>query len=198
MKRICVFAGSNPGNKPEYLNAARALGEALVARGLQLVYGGSSVGLMGALADTVLRQGGHVIGVMPSGLFRGEIVHRQCTEFYEVASMHERKAKMGELADAFIALPGGYGTFEEIFEVVSWSQIGIHQKPIGVLNVEGYYEPVMKMIGQGVDAGFIPSAHANILLCETDPAALLDALQSYRPPKKTNKWSELPEKEDIG
>lgn len=194
MKRICVFAGSNPGTKPEFGQVAEELGKELLARKLDLVYGGSRMGLMGRVANTVLSGGGCAIGVMPTGLFRGEIVHTNLTELHEVTSMHERKAKMNDLADGFIALPGGYGTFEEIFEVVSWGQIGIHGKPIGLLNVEGYYNPVMKMVQHATEAGFIPRTATPLLLCESDPAVLLDRMRDYTPPAKVNKWSELTEK----
>jgi uncharacterized protein (TIGR00730 family) len=172
---------------------AEELGSELVKGGYDLVYGGSRVGLMGRLADTVLRQGGRAIGVMPKGLFRGEIVHTELTELHEVMNMHERKGKMGELADAFIALPGGFGTFEEIFEVVSWGAIGLHRKPIGLLNVDGYYNPIMNMVDQGVQAGFIHPSHAPLLICESNPAVLLEKLNSYQPAAGVNKWSELEE-----
>ena len=194
MKRICVFAGSNPGAKPEFSQAAEELGKELLARKLDLVYGGSKMGLMGRVANAVLSGGGCAIGVMPTGLFRGEIVHTNLTELHEVTSMHERKAKMNDLADGFIALPGGYGTFEEIFEVVSWGQIGIHGKPIGLLNVQGFYDPVMEMVQHATEAGFIPKTATPLLLCESDPAVLLDRLRDYTPPEKVNKWSELSEK----
>lgn len=195
MKRICVFAGSNPGVHTAFSESAEQLGYELLARKLDLVYGGSKLGLMGRVANTVLDGGGHVIGVMPTGLFRGEIVHTNLTELHEVSTMHERKAKMNELADGFIALPGGYGTFEEIFEVVSWGQIGIHNKPIGLLNVEGYYTPVMELVKHATEAGFIPETATPLLICESDPAVLLDRMHEYRPPEKVNKWSELPEKD---
>jgi len=195
MKRICVFAGSNPGVHTAFSQSAEQLGYELLARKLDLVYGGSKLGLMGRVANTVLSGGGHVIGVMPTGLFRGEIVHTSLNELHEVSSMHERKAKMNELADGFIALPGGYGTFEEIFEVVSWGQIGIHNKPIGLLNIEGYYTPVMELVKHATEAGFIPPTETPLLICESDPAVLLDRMRDYRPPEKVNKWSELPDKE---
>jgi uncharacterized protein (TIGR00730 family) len=191
MKRVCVFAGSNPGIDPEYKKSAIQLGKELVKEGLELVYGGSNIGLMGTIANTVLEHGGTVIGVMPTKLFRGELVHQNLTHFYQVNDMHERKAKMGELSDAFIALPGGYGTFEEIFEFVSWGQLGIHNKPVGVLNVAGYYTPLMKMIEKAVEGGFIPSTHKNFIICESNPMILLEKLRTYKPPLKTNKWSEL-------
>ncbi|HBZ79923.1 MULTISPECIES: TIGR00730 family Rossman fold protein [Brevibacillus] len=193
MKRICVFAGSNPGVNPAFAEYAEALGKELVKRELELVYGGSNMGLMGRVANTVLSAGGSAIGVMPTGLFRGEIVHTGLTELHEVVSMHERKAKMNDLSDGFIALPGGYGTFEEIFEVVSWGQIGIHSKPIGLLNVDGYYTPLMELVRHATETGFIPQMQGELVVCESDPAVLLDRLRDYKPPVKVNKWSELTE-----
>ncbi|MED1791689.1 TIGR00730 family Rossman fold protein [Brevibacillus nitrificans] len=195
MKRICVFAGSNPGVNPAFEQIALELGRELVARELDLVYGGSNMGLMGRVANSVLEGGGKAIGIMPTGLFRGEIVHTGLTELHEVNTMHERKAMMNDLSDGFIALPGGYGTFEEIFEVVSWGQIGIHTKPIGLLNVDGYYTPLMEMVNHATAAGFIPVMQGELILCESDPAVLLDKMRDYTPPVKTNKWSELTEKE---
>ncbi|MFS0553274.1 TIGR00730 family Rossman fold protein [Brevibacillus sp. 179-C9.3 HS] len=191
MKRICVYAGSNPGANPLFEQYAQELGKELVSRGLDLVYGGSSMGLMGRVANAVLEGNGKAIGVMPTGLFRGEIVHTGLTEMHEVLTMHERKAKMIDLSDGFIALPGGLGTFEEIFEVVSWGQIGIHQKPIGLLNVDGYYTPLMEMVEHATTAGFIPAMQGELILCESDPAILLDRMRDYTPPVKVNKWSEL-------
>lgn len=191
MKRICVFAGSNPGVNPAFAEMAERLGQELAARDLDLVYGGSNMGLMGRVANTVLTAGGKAIGVMPTGLFRGEIVHTGLTVLHEVRTMHERKAKMGDLADGFIALPGGFGTFEEIFEVVSWGQIGIHSKPIGLLNVEGFYTPLMDMVNHAREAGFIPVTQGELILCESDPGVLLDQMRDYTPPAKVNKWSEL-------
>lgn len=189
MKRICVFAGSNPGTLPIYGESAEKLGKELARREIELVYGGSKSGLMGRVSNAVLKSGGRAIGVMPTGLFTAEIVHRELTELHEVKDMHERKAKMSELADAFIALPGGLGTLEEIFEVVSWGHIGIHQKPIALLNVEGYYQPLTAMIQHGVSNGFIPGAHANLFIIESEPSALLDLMVDYEPPKNVNKWN---------
>lgn len=197
MKRVCVFAGSNPGTSPAYADAAVELGQEIVKRGIDLVYGGSKIGLMGRVANTVLEHDGHAIGVMPTGLFRGEMVHEELSELYEVKDMHERKAKMSELADAFIALPGGYGTLEEVFEVVSWGQLGIHKKPVGLLNIEGYYQPLIDMVGNGVKGGFIPEAHAQLLTINTNPSTLLDQLNTYEPPTNVNKWSDLPPKNSL-
>lgn len=154
MKTICVFAGSNPGVKDVYKQKAVELGTYMAEQDIRLVYGGSRIGLMGAIADEVLRQGGQVIGVMPKGLFRGEVVHQELTELIEVTGMHERKAKMSELADGFIAMPGGFGTYEELFEVLCWAQIGIHQKPIGLYQVNEYFNPLIDMVKFSVQEGF--------------------------------------------
>lgn len=190
MKRICVFAGSKAGTDRAYTDAAVQLGEEMIKHGVELVYGGSRSGLMGSVANTVLEKGGCAIGVMPTGLFSGEMVHQELTELHEVNDMHERKAKMSELADGFIALPGGFGTLEEIFEVVSWGQLGIHQKPVGLLNVKDYYEPLINVVENGVKGGFIPESHAQLLTVESDPAYLLDRLKTYRPPQLEYKWRE--------
>lgn len=154
MKTVCVYSGSNMGADPEYKKKAAELGFYIAEKGLRLVYGGSRMGLMGVIADTVLENGGEVVGVMPKGLFTGEIVHQQLTELIEVSGMHERKAKMSELAEGFIAMPGGFGTFEELFEVLCWAQIGIHQKPIGLYNVNGYFEPLLKMLDTAFKKAF--------------------------------------------
>ena len=192
MRRICVFSGSNPGVREEYRQAATALGRELAARGLELVYGGASVGLMGAVASAALAAGRKTCGVLPRGLFRREVAHAGLTELREVGSMHERKALMADLADGFIALPGGYGTFDELFEIVTWAQIGIHEKPIGLLNIAGYFDPLLALVAHAAREGFVPEQQASLLMCETDPAALLDRFAAYTPPAHTNKWSELP------
>ncbi len=173
MRHICVFAGSSSGVRTEYAEAARALGQELVRRDLGLVYGGSSVGLMGAIADAVLEAGGEALGVLPSGLFKREIAHTGLTHLYEVESMHARKALMAELADGFIALPGGYGTCDELFEIITWAQIGIHDKPIGLLDVGNYFHSLLAFIGEAVTDGFIPQGRVDIL-CATDSTELLD------------------------
>jgi len=192
MRRICVFAGSNPGKRAEYREAAQALGREMVARGLGLIYGGASIGLMGAIADSVLAGGGEVIGVIPRGLFQREIGHEGLTQLHEVNSMHERKALMADLADGFIALPGGYGTFDELFEIVTWEQLGIHTKPIGLLDVAGYFAPLLALIAHAVAEGFIPPQHSNIVIQESSPATLLDRLALHRLDITKNIWSELP------
>ena len=154
MKTVCVYSGSNMGENPEYKKKAAELGAYIAGKGLRLVYGGSRTGLMGVIADPVLENGGEVTGVMPKGLFQGEVVHQRLTELVEVGGMHERKAKMMELSDGFIAMPGGFGTFEELFEVLCWAQIGIHQKPIGLYNISGYFEPLLEMLKHSVQEGF--------------------------------------------
>lgn len=192
MRCICVFAGSNVGVRPEYSEAARALGKELVKRGLGLVYGGASVGLMGVIANTVLAEGGEAIGVLPRGLFMRELPHKGLTELHEVGSMHERKALMADLADGFISLPGGFGTFDELFEIITWAQLGLHSKPVGVLNVAGYFEPLLALIQHASREGFIPTAHLSLLLGEDDPTVLLDRFVHYSEPVLSSKWAELP------
>lgn len=192
MRRICVFAGSNPGARDEYRAAAVALGHELAARGLELVYGGASVGLMGVVADAILAAGGKAHGVLPRGLFRTEVAHSGLTELHEVDSMHERKDLMARLADGFIALPGGYGTFDELFEIVTWAQIGIHEKPVGLLDVMDYYQPLLKLVAHATREGFVSERHAGILMYERAAPALLDRFAAYTPPAHTNKWTELP------
>ncbi len=182
MRRICVFAGSSPGVRPVYTEVAQALGCELARRGLGLVYGGASRGLMGVVADAALAAGGEVIGVMPRGLFAHEVAHQGLTELFEVSSMHERKALMAQLSDGFIALPGGYGTCDELFKAVTWTQIGIHQKPVGLLDVRNYFATLLAFVTHASDEGFIPPAQTGLLLRETDPAVLLDAFARYQAP----------------
>jgi uncharacterized protein (TIGR00730 family) len=192
MQRICVFCGSSSGSRPIYAEIARAVGEALAARGLGLVYGGSSIGLMGALADAALAAGGEVIGVLPRGLFRREVAHRGLTELREVGSMHERKALMSELAGGFLALPGGFGTCDELFEIVTWAQIGLHHKPIGLLDVENFFAPLLEFVRHAAQEGFLPPAHLDLLLRADTPAAIIDQLLAYQPPTLPDKWLDLP------
>jgi uncharacterized protein (TIGR00730 family) len=173
--RVCVYAGSNPGSDPAYAEATRALGAELAARGIGLVYGGGKVGLMGVIADTVLAAGGEAIGVMPQALIDREIGHPGLTELKVVHSMHERKALMAELGDAFVALPGGIGTLEELIEVYTWSQLGIHDKACGVLNVRGYYDGLATLLDHAVAEGFLRAQHRAVLSFAEDPAHLLDA-----------------------
>ncbi|MBG0791220.1 MAG: TIGR00730 family Rossman fold protein [Desulfovibrionaceae bacterium] len=190
MKRICVYLGSNPGNRPEYAEITRRLGRELAARGLGLVYGGSSVGLMGRLADTCLDAGGEVIGVIPKLLKEKEIAHTGLTESHVVNSMHERKRLMAELADAFIALPGGLGTLDEFFEALTWNQLGYHTKPCGLLDVSGYYACLTDHMDRMVGEGFLLPAHRSMVMTSPDPADLLDKFEQYDPPR-LDKWIEL-------
>jgi uncharacterized protein (TIGR00730 family) len=183
-----VFSGSLPGVRPVYSRAAVTLGRALAGRGLGLVYGGASVGLMGALADAVLAEGGEVIGVIPETLMRKEIAHSGLSDLRVVSSMHERKATMAELAGAFIALPGGLGTLEEFFEVLTWAQLGLHTKPIGLLDVAGFYQPLLSALQHMVAEGFIPAAHMQLLVARPEPELLLEALAAYRAPVLPRKW----------
>lgn len=181
MKRLCVFCGSSPGTRPEYVAAAEQLGRQLAAEGIGLVYGGASVGLMGAVADAVLAQGGEVIGVIPQHLLSKEVAHQTLRDLRVVGSMHERKSLMAELSDGFIALPGGFGTFEEFCEVLTWSQLGLHQKPTGLINTCGYYDPLLAMFDAGVREGFIRPPHRSLVVSAPDPQALLRRLREYRP-----------------
>lgn len=179
---MCVFCGSRMGARPEYLAGARALGAELARRGLTLVYGGANVGLMGALADAALEQGGKVVGVLPQVLKDRELAHPRLTELHFVDSMHTRKAMMASRADAFIAMPGGIGTFEELFEITTWAQLGMHHKPIGLLNVADFYAPLLALMRRAVDEGFVPEARAQPFACEASPAALLDQMQKVGQP----------------
>lgn len=176
---VCVFAGSNPGLNTEYMEMARELGYQIAAHGCRLVYGGSRNGLMGQVADGVLGNGGEAIGVMPVNLFNNEIRHSGLTNLIEVTSMHERKAVMSGMADAFIALPGGLGTFDELFEILCWLQIGIHEKKVGLLNVRGYFNPLLAMISHSVGEGFAPKSATNMLYLHSDPEYLLEGIRGH-------------------
>lgn len=187
MKKICVYCGSNPGEAPEYLDYAAMLAETLVKRGLGLVYGGASVGLMGKIADTVMANGGEVIGVMPQFLADKELSHPGLTELKIVGSMHERKTIMADIADGFIALPGGLGTLEELFEVLTWAQLGFHQKPCALLNVKGYYDHLTQFLDHAVGQAFIKDEHRKMLLIEENPDKLLDLMTAYKP-RALGKW----------
>ena len=186
--RLCVFCGSAPGHRPEYAAAARTLARVLVERGIRIVYGGGSVGLMGVLADSALALGGEVVGVIPRPLASRELAHSALTELRLVSSMHERKALMASLADGFVALPGGLGTLEETLEILTWAQLGIHDKPVGMLNVAGYYDGLRGLIDHGVREGFVRKEHAALLLFAESPAELLDAFASWRPPALPRVW----------
>lgn len=189
LKRVCVFAGSNLGVRPEYEDVARELGRALAGRGLGVVYGGARVGLMGALADQVLEARGEVIGVIPEALVAKEVAHDALSELRVVKSMHERKAMMASLADAFIALPGGWGTMEEFFEILTWGQLGLHQKPCGLLNVAGYFDPMLSLVQHSIDEGFVRREYRSMISVSESAAGLIDLLQTYTPPA-VEKWIE--------
>jgi uncharacterized protein (TIGR00730 family) len=188
MKSIAVFCGSSLGSSKIYEQAARFSGEALVRAGLRVVYGGGNVGLMGVLADSALAAGGEVIGVIPRSLLESEVGHKGLTELYVVETMHERKQKMADMSDAFLALPGGVGTLEEIFEQWTWAQLGIHTNPCGFLNVNNYFEPLRAMIDHMVAEGFTGPAFASMLAIEDDLEVLLDRFRKFQP--VTRKWPE--------
>lgn len=183
LRRVCVFAGASDGKGAQYVDAAEQLGRVLAARGLGLVFGGGRVGLMGRLADAAMAGGGEVIGVIPESLHLREIGHDGITELHRVGSMHERKAKMAELADAFIALPGGLGTLEETFEMWTWSQLGFHRKPIGLLDVSHYWDPLIAMLDRMVEEGFVISKYRGMACIADQPEALLDQLAGWQPPQ---------------
>lgn len=187
MKRLSVFCGSNIGAQPSYKKAAAALGRLLAEEGIELVYGGGNVGLMGAIADAVLENHGHVIGVIPQSLVEKEVGHQGLPDLRVVKSMHERKALMAELSDGFIAMPGGFGTFEEICEVVTWTQLGLHKKPCGFLNVGGFYNPFIEMIEHATHELFIRRESASIVISKEDPKELLEAFKYWTAPK-LGKW----------
>lgn len=176
MQSVCVYCGSSSGRGRAYADAARAFGESLVQRGLRLVYGGGRVGLMGTLADSVLACGGEVIGVIPESLMADEVAHGALTELHVTRSMHERKTLMAELAGAFVALPGGLGTLEELFEILTWAQLGFHRKPCGLLDVAGYYAALRALLQHAQAEEFLRREHADLLMVEADPGALLDCL----------------------
>ena len=181
LKRICVFCGSSVGSRPQHAVAARELGRTLAERGLGIVFGGGKVGLMGVLADTALAAGGEAIGVIPEALVAREIGHNGLTKLHVVHSMHQRKTLMADLADAFIALPGGYGTFEEFFEAVTWTQLGIHTKPCGLLNVDGYYDALLALLDRAVRDGFIQKKNRRLVIDAPDVPTLLQKLGAFRP-----------------
>jgi len=187
LRRICVFCGSSSGTGNVYLESAREVGRLLCERGIELVYGGGKVGLMGALADACLAGGGRVTGIIPQLLVDKEVAHQGLTELRVVRTMHERKALMADLADAFLALPGGYGTWDELCEVLTWTQIGIQRKASALLNVNGYYDPLLAMADRAVAEGFLRDIHRELLLTDTNPARLLDRLETYVTPV-VDKW----------
>jgi len=192
LNRICVFAGSNSGSRADYISAARDLGRIIAERQLGLVYGGARVGLMGALADEALSGGARVIGVMPEALVAKEVAHRGLTELKVVKSMHERKALMNDLADGFVALPGGWGTVEEFFEVLTWGQLGFHRKPCGLLNINGYFDRLLSFVEHSVAEGFVRREQLAMISVSDSPNQLLDAMATYKAPT-VEKWIERAE-----
>jgi uncharacterized protein (TIGR00730 family) len=187
IRRLAVFCGSNPGARSDYIHAARSFGRLLSARRIGIVYGGSNVGLMQALADAVLDDLGDIIGIIPRMLVEREVANRALTDLRIVGSMHERKAMMAELADGFVALPGGIGTLEEFFEIWTWGQLGMHQKPCGLLNVAGYFDPLLEFLDRAVAEKFVRDVHRQMVIVESDPAILLSRFESYEPPRVV-KW----------
>jgi uncharacterized protein (TIGR00730 family) len=187
MPRICVFTGSSDGRRATYRTAAAALGRTLVAAGYELVYGGARVGLMGTIADAVLEAGGHVIGVIPQALVEREVAHTALPDLRVVSSMHERKALMSDLSDGFIAMPGGWGTIEELFEVLTWGQLGLHRKPCGLLNVDGYFDPLLAFLRHASEEQFVRTEFERQLLVSTSPDQLLERFARFEPPN-VRKW----------
>ncbi|MEQ1690795.1 MAG: TIGR00730 family Rossman fold protein [Gemmatimonas sp.] len=192
LQRVCVYCASNDGVRPEYLEAARQLGTLIAQRGSALVYGGGGSGLMGTLADATLAAGGEVIGVMPHALVQREAAHRGLTALHVVDSMHERKALLAEMADAFVALPGGLGTLEELFETWTWAQLGVHHKPVGLLNVAQYWQSLVTMLEHMEAEGFLRGTPREWLVMESDPVRLLDQLETFEPPR-VRRWLSLGE-----
>ncbi|AGK96954.1 TIGR00730 family Rossman fold protein [Clostridium pasteurianum] len=191
MKRICVYSGSNLGFRPEYKENAKLLGKILAKSEIELVYGGSRIGLMGVISNEVLRNNGKVIGVMPKGLFSSEMVHKNLTRLIEVENMHERRQTMAELSDGFIALPGGLGTFEELFEMLSWAQLGIHKKSIGILNISNFFDSLLHMIQNICTEGFMSKSNIKLISISDNPSLLIEKMKIYIPPIMGNKWREL-------
>lgn len=188
MKNILIYCGSSRGHNEIYKNTAIEMGKLLAERNLRLIYGAGSVGLMGVLADTILAEGGEAIGFIPEFLEKWEVGHKNLTESHTTQTMHERKHKMAEISDAVIALPGGYGTLDELFEILTWRQLELHQMPIGLLNVNGYFDPLLKMIENMVLEGFLKEVNKNLLLVASTPAEMLDMLASYEAPEPDLKW----------
>lgn len=187
IKRVCVYCGSSTGINPEYINGARRLAQTFVINNIELVYGGASIGIMGIIADAVLEAGGRVTGIIPEDLMSKEVAHSGLTDLKIVASMHERKAVMSDMSDGFIALPGGIGTFEEMFEILTWAQLGFHRKPVGLLNVSGYFDHLIRFLDHAVDEGFLQSYHRSMLIVEDDPENLLQRFSTYESPVM-KKW----------
>jgi hypothetical protein len=193
VRRICVFCGASSGRRPVYAEAARGFGSALAARGLGLVYGGGRVGLMGAVADGALAAGGEVAGVIPQALVERELAHGGLTDLHVVGSLHERKALMADLADAFVALPGGFGTLDELMEQLTWSQLGLHTKPVGLLDVEGFWHPLIALARHATDEGFVRESDLGAIAVSDEPGALLDRLERMeREERPRPKWTSPP------
>ena len=187
MKRICVFCGSSAGEDPRYLDAADRFGNILAREGIELVYGGSRVGMMGRLAAATLQAGGKVVGIIPGAVMNRELAHQELTELRVVKSLHERKSEMADLSDAFVALPGGLGTTEAFFELLTWAQLGLHQKPCAMLDVAGYFQPLVRFFDHMTHEGFMARPHRDMVLVEEDPEELVRRLRSYQPPA-TPRW----------
>ncbi|RQO78259.1 TIGR00730 family Rossman fold protein [Aquitalea sp. FJL05] len=190
MKSVCLFCGSNKGQRPEYITAAATFGRTLAEQGITLVYGAGKVGLMGVAADAALAAGGKVIGVIPEFLKAKEVAHLGLTELHVTDTMHQRKALMAELADGFVALPGGFGTFDELFEILTWAQLAVHDKPVGLLDVAGFYQPLLALTRHAVDEGFVPASNMELFSHSPDVVTLLDAMRNYQP-RHTAKWLDL-------
>jgi uncharacterized protein (TIGR00730 family) len=188
VQRACIFCGSSPGARPAYTEAAEDLGMLLVQNGITLVFGGATVGLMGRIADTVVSEGGEAIGVIPQALVDREIAHLGLTDLHVVDTMHERKQRMADLSDAFVALPGGLGTLDELFEIYTWGQLGMHRKPVGLMNVEGYFDGLVGFLEHAVAERFVREDHRDMLIVEEEPAPMLERLQSFDPASLTPKW----------
>src|SRR3954451_20394027 len=186
--RLCVFCGTNAGSRPDYGAAARELGALLAEEGIELVYGGASVGIMGELADAVQEGGGHVTGIIPQQLIQKEAAHRGIQDLIVVASMHQRKSQMADLSDGFIALPGGIGTLEGFLEILTWGQVGIHRKPSGLLNVAGYFDELIKFLDHAVTEGFLTEEHRGTIMVESDPKKLLKRIRAYAPAEGGEAW----------
>lgn len=187
IKNLCVYCGSSPGKNPAYSHAAKSLAGAMCRRGIGLVYGGAAVGIMGTVANAVLEAGGEAIGVIPKSLAVKEVAHDNLTRLHVVKSMHERKAMMAELSDGFVALPGGWGTLEEIFEMLTWAQLGFHQKPCALLNIDGYYDHLFRFLENAFEQQFVNPLYRRILIEACDPDELLDQFAAYRAPQ-VRKW----------
>jgi uncharacterized protein (TIGR00730 family) len=195
METICVYCGSSKGNAPSYVEAAEAFGEQLGGRGYNLVYGGASIGIMGAVADAAMAAGAQATGVMPESMLEEELAHQGLDDLRIVESMHERKATMADLSDAFVALPGGLGTLEELFETWTWAQLGYHRKPCSVLNIDSYWSPLLEMVDHAVESGFVDDVYRQMLVVGSEPDTLLDRLEDYTPP--TDKFTKLTERSEL-